>query len=453
MFEMSKVLLQLDRDGTPIKNSLVGTGTMGTYFAESICVTPGMTLDIVCDIIVEKAVKAMISAGIEESVIEVCETLEEAEKALKSGKKVATSDFRIACMAECIDVVCEATGVPDVYAAVGIEAINHKKHYVTMNIEGDVCVGHLMNMWAKSAGVVYTGIYGDEPGSAMLQYYEAVSTGLEVIAVGRSDMGSSLLKWNKETVTVELAKHGKTYENASIYASFCDGSKTNEECCTIANAIGFRPDVRGMHGPSVSFEDFVQTVPKLLKSKSEGGILTNEGVVERICVPDDRMVSFMPDFIWVFAVVRCKTKGQKAFMLRNKGIFDGDVGVLYGPYHHGSVQAPIAIATAAINHRAVVAPLEGRTRAADVVTMAKADLQENMVIDEIGGYLSTGRIECASITRKERLLPFALAAGTKVVRDIPKEGFLTYDDVEFPGKPSLIYELRILQDRLFGDMY
>lgn len=454
MFELSKELEKLDLDGTPIRVALIGTGTMGTGFAECVSCAIGMKVDLICDLRLDHAMKAMLASGANEHNIVECETLADAEKALADNKKVITKDYKIACSAKQIQCVYEATGVPDVYALAGIECINHRKHYITMNVEGDVCVGHLMNMWARNAGIIYTGIFGDEPGSAMREYYEAKALGFEILAVGRSDMGGSKLEWNRDSIVPEMKKHNCNYENTSIYASFCDGSKTNEECCMMANACGFRPDVRGMHGPYVEWADFAVKVPELLRPKAEGGILNHTGVIEKIGVPGDvNTVATSPNFIYTFCVVRCKTAAQKDFMVEQHGVKDSDVGLFYSPYHYGSVQAPLTVATAVIDHRAVVNPLEGSSRACDVVTMAKMDIKAGTVIDEIGGYHTTGRVECPSITRNERLLPFALAHGAKVVRDVPKGGFLTLDDIEFQGKPNMIHQMRMLQDRLFTDMY
>jgi predicted homoserine dehydrogenase-like protein len=105
-----------------------------------------------------------------------------------------------------------------------------------------------------------------------------------------------------------------------------------------------------------------------------------------------------------------------------------------------------------IDHRAVIAP-KGDKRAADVITMAKKDLEVGEIIDQIGGLCTAGRIEVASISRNQNLLPFALAAGAKVKTVIPKGGFLTYADVEFQDNQALMLQLRKLQDKLFGDLH
>ncbi len=454
MCELNKCLEKLDMEGTPIRTALVGAGSMGSPLVAQIQQAPGMEIDIVVDLKLENAMRALTEyAGIDQSRIAVCDSIAETEKALKSGKKVCSSNLEVAWGTKSIDVVCEATGYPAAYANISLNALRNKKHVVTLNVEGDVCIGHILKMFADNAGVIYTGIYGDEPGSAMLLYYEAVSLGFKVVAMGRSEMGGGNIEWNKETIKKPLRDTGrdKIQFNTAMYASFCDGSKTNEECCMMANATGLRPDVRGMHGPYVSYEDFTLEVPRLMQLKKDGGILDHIGVVERIKPPGDAPVGIGPNFIWQFVVVGPTTPYQKRAM--NRGMKEGvNNRVFYSCYHLISVQAPITIAEAMIDHRAVIAP-QGNKRAADVITMAKKDLEVGEIIDEIGGFCTTGRIEVASISRKEKSLPFALAAGAKVKRPVPKGGFLTYDDVEFQGDPSLIFQLRKLQDQLFGDLH
>lgn len=454
MFGLHKVLEKRALDNTPISVSLVGVGTMGTVFAQSLSMTTGIDLCIICDLRTEEAIKVFESTGAPSSKIEVCKSVDEANAAIKCGKKVVTSDISVATSAEQVEAVCESTGVPAVYAQTGISAIQNRKHFITMNVEGDVCVGHLMNNWAKQAGVVYSGIYGDEPGSAMLQHDEAKLIGLDVIAVGRTDMGGSNLCWNKESIKPEMERLGICYNNTAIFASFCDGSKTNEECCAIANATGLPPDIRGMHGPKFNdWNEIATRSPGVFRTKEEGGILGMRGVTDYIANDIIKAEPWHPFFIWTFAVVKARTQGQTEWIVREGGIVEGEYGLLYGPYHRGSAQAPVTVAVAVVDKRPVIAPLEGSKRTADCITLAKKDLSAGEVIDEIGGFCTVGRIEKASITRAGRLLPFALAKGTVVKRDIPMGTWLTYDDVEFAGEPSLLLNLRRVQDAMFGDLW
>lgn len=451
MFELNKKLEAREAAGNPIRIALIGVGTMGTLFACTVGQAPGMEITIVADLKLESAKEAQIKAGAKEEDIVIVSTIEEAEAAFKAGKRMITKDLKIACALSGIEAVYESTGMPEVWARTGFEAINHKKHFLTMSVEGDVCAGTLMAQWAKNAGVVYSGTYGDEPGSAMLQYYEAKALGFEVLAIGRSDQGGTDIKWNKETVVPEVKKANGTYKNMAIMASFWDGSKANQECTMMANATGLCPDVRGMHMPCVEpGPEFVQKVPGLLQDKAHGGILEKEGVVELIADPRKLGVCRHPDHIWVFVVVRCKSPEHINWLVTAKGVYEGDVGMFYCPYHMGSVQSPITVAKAVLEGVAVCAPMEKRS--ADSITMAKRDLKAGHIIDEIGGFDTTARIEKASIVRKENLLPFALACGAKLKRDIKKEEYITYDDVEFPEN-TLLLQMRRMQETLFEDLH
>lgn len=459
MFGLYEKLEELDRQGKPIRVALIGAGAMGAPCVGQIELAPGMEMDVVIDINLDNARKAFRWAGVPEADVVVCETAEEVDQALAGGKKAISKELSLAWTRPSTDVVVEVTGVPRLYAEVGLKTIQAKKHYITFNVEGDVCVGHLMRMLADNAGVVYSGIYGDEPGCAMLLYSEARSLGMEVVALGRSDMGGGDIKWNKESIKAPLRRDGTPDEvletmNTAIFASFCDGSKTNEECTMMANATGLRPDTRGMNRPVVAHEEFALKVPDLMKLKKDGGVLDHTGVVECI-LPDEPEDTIFPKRwdrgIWEFCVV--KTPQYLMNMSELGGNYSGDTPnlLLYMPYHYVYIQAPITVATAVIDGRAVVAPLKAG-RVADSITMAKKDLAVGEVIDEIGGFCATGRIELASVTRKERLLPFALAHGAKMVKAVPAGGFVTWDDVVFEGEPTLIMALRKMQDQLFVDL-
>ena len=104
------------------------------------------------------------------------------------------------------------------------------------------------------------------------------------------------------------------------------------------------------------------------------------------------------------------------------------------------------IARAVLFDDAAVAPLGAPL--VEVVTTAKIDLKAGETLDGIGWYMTYGEAENADITHKERLLPMGLAEGCKLIRDVPKDQALTYDDVELPaGRKCDV--LRAEQDKMF----
>ena len=46
--------------------------------------------------------------------------------------------------------------------------------------------------------------------------------------------------------------------------------------------------------------------------------------------------------------------------------------------------------------------------------------------------MTYGQCENADTARQENLLPMGLAEGCRLVRDVPKDRVLTYEDVELP---------------------
>ncbi len=89
--------------------------------------------------------------------------------------------------------------------------------------------------------------------------------------------------------------------------------------------------------------------------------------------------------------------------------------VLYRPYHLTSLETPITIYDACVNHKATIAPTEGMV--AETIAIAKKDLKIGDKLDGIGGYTVYGSLETYEIAREQRLLPIGLIdKNTKVVK-------------------------------------
>ena len=471
MFGINDALRERESQKGPIRVAIIGAGTMGGYMVHQLMTAKGMNPDIVIDVNVERARSALTKAGIAESVLKFCHTPAEVATTIKEGKYAYSGLAELAWTTPEIDVVVEATGNPFVYAHIAFNSIFKKKHLVSFNVEGDVVIGHILKMFADNAGVVYTGVHGDEPGVVKALYDEADALGFEILAAGRHDYGGGDIKWNKNNANEYLKrfKAASVQGNLALFASFIDGSKTNEECAMIANATGLSPDVRGMHGPEVSFAEFPTRVPQLLDAKKNGGILHQTGVVERILPAEG------PDAqpVWCFVVVRVVNELQRVFMSDMAGmgnlagslnpgtggmtkaqlLDDGSggpaqAGIFYTPYHYVAIQAPISIAQAVIYNRPTIAPI-GRKRFADVMALTKEDLKTGDIIDEIGGECVAGRVDKARVVRDGGYLPFGLAWGARVLRNINAGEYLRWDDVALRDDRALIVQLRRLQDTLF----
>ena len=111
--------------------------------------------------------------------------MSEAEQAIRKGKYVVTEDFEVVTKVLPVNVVIEATGVPEIGAHAAFQSIHNGKHIVMLNVETDATVGPILKSMADSAGVVYTASAGDEPGAIKELYDFADAMGFDIVAVGK----------------------------------------------------------------------------------------------------------------------------------------------------------------------------------------------------------------------------------------------------------------------------
>lgn len=127
----------------------------------------------------------------------------------------------------------------------------------------------------------------------------------------------------------------------------------------------------------------------------------------------------------------------------------GPLYSFYTPYHLCHFEVPFSAARAVLFQDAVLAPLGAPM--VEVITTAKTDLRAGDTLDGLGGYMTYGQCENAETAGGERLLPIGVAEGCTLKRDIPKDGVLTYADVELPAG-RLIDRLRAEQETRFTSM-
>lgn len=427
---MNKKLIQLAKQDKYIKVAIVGAGKMGKGLINQMSRINGMIPALVVNRNGEKGIKALMSAGIARENIVFTNSLKEINVALEKGKYVVSEDMNLVGRANDIQAVVDATGVPEVGAELSLDAINNKKHIIMLNVEADSVVGPILYKYAQEAGVIYTGTAGDEPGAVMELYDFAMGLGFEVLAIGKGKNNPIDLEANPDKVYEEAVKKGL---KPHMLTGFIDGTNTMIEMSCMANATGFVPDVRGGHGVVSNIEDLTS----FMKLKEEGGILNKYGIV-------DYVMGIAPGVFLIFTTKLEEVHNQLEYL--NMG--PGPNYVLYRPYHLTSLETPITIYDACINHKATIAPTEGIV--AETVTIAKKDLKPGDSLDRIGGYTVYGSIEEYEKAKSENLLPIGLInENTKVLKDIKKGEFITYDMVELDTSTS-IYKLRQIQNREIG---
>jgi predicted homoserine dehydrogenase-like protein len=446
---LSSLLAQRERDENPIRVGLIGSGKFGTGLVAQVSKMRGMEVKAIADINLESAKEAFGAGGYSTNETYVVQNGNGLDDAMASGKRAITDNAHLVTGSDQIDVVVDATGIPSVGARSAHDAIANNKHIVMVNVEADVTVGPYLKRLADAAGVVYSLVDGDQPGSTMNMVDWASSLGFEIVAAGR---GTIMLGDDREglpdTVPTRFGFSDEMISrrkiNFKMYNSFRDGTKAQVEMTALSNMAGLPPDVRGMHEPSVNIGD----IARVLSSKDEGGVLNSTGVVELAnSVADDGTTALEnPLNMGVFVVIRTDHPFIQEDLKGYIGIEGGNGKnfLLYRPYHLVAVEAPITIAKAALFGLPTGAPI-GHT--SDVIAVAKKDLKVGEVLDGGGGYTVSGMIERADVSMSEGLLPLGLSSGATMTSDVVKGSAISYGDVTITD--SFIHRIRKMQDSTF----
>ncbi|MFZ7942073.1 NAD(P)H-dependent oxidoreductase [Neobacillus sp. 19] len=407
-------LLQRERENAPIRVGVIGAGQMGFGMIAQISNIPGMIVAGVCDVNVEAAQRAADFYN---------------SKASKRNPVIVTSDFREVIQSPTVEVIVDATGVPEVGANISLETLRSKKHLVLLNVEVDITIGSVMYQMFNNAGLVYTGSAGDEPAATLELYEFAKTMGFEVLVAGKGK-NNKLNPLSNPDVCAAEAKQKQM--SAHMLAAFQDGTKTMAEMNLLSNATGFLPDKVGMHGVSAT----VQDVADKLDLKENGGVLDSFGVVEYV----DGLAP------GVFVIVKSDLEPVD-HELRYLKVGKGPHYTLYRPYHLASLETPITIAKAVLQHDSSIHPIGAPI--SETVAVAKRDIKAGETLDGIGGYSVRGVLETHVDMTVNGHIPIGLISGKVVVKkDIKLGQFLTLDDVELDSSTT-VWKLRSLQDQLF----
>jgi predicted homoserine dehydrogenase-like protein len=426
MNALNERLWTLEAQGTPVVVGLIGVGQMGQEILCTVRRMRGVTIPIVADVTFERARIAYQMAGLAAERVVCTNDLSEAQRAWEADRFIATTDWRLVTELPPVQAVVDATGSPELGVVIAQAAIRAQKHLVMMNVECDVTVGAGLKQLADTAGVVYTLAAGDEPAAILELYRFATALGFEVVCAGKG-------KNNPLDVTATpdaLARRAQARDmSPRMLCEFVDGSKTAVEMCSVANATGLVPDVRGMHGAPATR----QTLHHVFCPQDQGGVLTRSGVV-------DFAIGVHPGVFVVFTTDQPRLK---------QGLIQRDMGpgpnyLLFRPYHLCSIEVPLTCAQAVIYHESSGHPRPQPV--AECLAVAKRDLKAGQALDAIGEYCYRGSIDTVEAARAENLLPLGLAKGGVLKRDVPLGQAIRYDDLaELPETP--LAQMRRTQDR------
>lgn len=411
----SQFLADREASGEPIRIGLIGIGQMGAGIVSQSATIPGLQIAALADIDTVRATHALARLGSRDSV--TIDNAEAGAEAMAAGRTVVTAEAELVAHLP-VDVIVEATGIPEVGVRVGFAAALARKHLVSMNVEADVTIGRLLRRLFGLAGSVYTIGAGDEPAVAWGLVDLCRTIGLEVVAAGKGKNNPLRPGATAHDVRGEAARKKM---NPRMLAAFLDGTKTMCEMTALANATGLEIDVPGMHGPNADTKDLVS----VFRPESEGGLLSRAGVVDYV------QGDVAPG---VFVVIRAEDPDVAAD-LEYLNIGSGPYFALTRPFHLANLEVPVSIVEAVKGGRPT---LVGEHHMAEVGATAKRDLSPGDPISGIGGDEVYGYTWGAGDAAARNLIPLGLTEKATIAKHIEAGTPLTFDDVEIDESSVLV---------------
>jgi len=437
------LLCKRAEEGKPIRVGIIGAGRYGAMYLAQSRFIPGIQIVAIADLDVEKARKSLLNSGYDAGSIVVVKSGSEINDAAKRGKISLTADSDKLIQSE-LDVVIEITGTVEAATKHAWCALDSGKHVVMVSAEADALVGCALQKKAEERKVVYSFGYGDEPAELCEMVDWARSSGFKVACVGKYIEYTPEKRhcnpsnvWDFKGYPKELSSQ----LNAKMFSSFVDGTKTLTEACCAANASGLVPPWGGMKFPPLEYDQ----MPNMLRPKSEGGILDSCETVE---VPSNYYHDGRPvtkHLRWgVFITFKACSDYAAGFLtdFRNEKrvmVDDtGHYGLMYRPTHILGLELNKSVASVGLFGLPTGCP-EGFT--ADMVAVAKKDLQPGESLDGPGAYTTYGQLVPAKESLQRQYLPTGFSEKVKVIRPVKKDTILTYADVSI-DESLFSYKLR-----------
>jgi predicted homoserine dehydrogenase-like protein len=427
MIIIDNKLKKRELNKNPIKVGVIGAGEMAKGLINQITRhTPGMVVAATFNRSLIRPKEIYKIAGI--SHYEIVATISEFQKAIDANTPVITQNIDLLIKGEGLDILVDMTGSIEFSAKLTIDAINNKRDILSFNAELDGTLGPILKYKADKAGVKYSVAEGDQPGVTLNLYRFVKGLGFEPLVCG--NIKGMLDEYRNPSTQKNFAEQ---WGMSPIMATnFADGTKVSFEQACIANATGMKVAKRGMYGyESKEHVDDLTDLYDVDELKELGGIV-------------DFIVGAKPG-PGVFVYATSDDPLSVKYLEYNK-LGKGPLYSFYIPYHLLFFEIPISIARM-VEFDDIIVAAKGAP-VVEVITVAKEDLKKGDMIDEIGGYKTYGICENTDIARKDNLLPMGLADGCKLLKDIPKDGIVTFDDVELPAN-RLCNRLWLEQKELF----
>jgi predicted homoserine dehydrogenase-like protein len=449
----------------PVLAGLAGGGEFGLSLIAQSERMDGLKIRAVVDRDVARVVATMTSAGM---AARACADTVAARAAWDAGA-IAVCERIEDLLALPVEILVEATGDAEAGARHALAAIEAGRGVAMVSKEAECVVGPALARRARTAGVPYTLVDGDQPSLLVGLVSWARVLGLRIVAAGKSseydyvfDPARGTVRWTDREVEAPAIADLWHLDGADLATTLAARAaalsalpqRTVPDFCEmnlVANATGLVPDRPDFHAP------FARTpeLPDVYIGRRDGGVLADlaDGAPGAIDVfnclrrPDE--ASFAGG---VFVVVELADQ-RTGRLFRGKGIpvARGDRhALIYNPSHLLGVEAPISILAAArLDHATIDADYRP---VCDLVARAGRDLAAGHSLAIVGNRHAIPDIVPELLphaeARRQGALPYYMAAGLRTARAVPQGQLLTMEDVPAPSG-STLWMLRAEQDGIW----
>jgi len=411
MFIVDTKLKERANSNNPIRVGITGAG----FAAKSVLNLiekhiPGMTVTVVCNRTTDHALSLYQFVGIQN--VKVADSPTTIDKAVGSDGYAVTNDYESLCQCNAVDIIVEITGSIEYGANVLLEAFKNGKDVLSFNAELDSTVGPILSVYAKRAGVLYSGSDGDQPGVTMNLFRYVQSIGLEPLLAG--NVKGLHDPYRNPDTQAEFAKSWGI--GADKATAFADGTKLCMEQTCVANAVGFKVAKRGMLGYEHrgGHIDEMTSMYDIDMLKSYGGII-------------EYALGAKPGpGVFIYATTDDPFIKHQLKYLK---LGEGPLYSFYTPYHLCFSDVPNSIARV-VDFRDCVFRFDDKPTV-EVVSIAKKDLKVGDKLDGYGKFTVYGECENSELVQAENLLPIGLADNVSLNKNISKDSPIGFKDIDY----------------------
>ncbi|MDJ0942172.1 MAG: homoserine dehydrogenase [Kiloniellales bacterium] len=445
----------------PLRAALVGAGAFGRTLLTQSRRLAGLSIQVLCDLDPGRAIATAKAAGFDDDEILRAGPGGDTGAELVPGRILITDDAD-ALAGLPVDLLVEATGQPEAGARHALAAIGAGQHVAMVTKETDIVVGPILARLAAEAGRSYTLVDGDQPSLLIKLCAHLRTLGFPIVAAGKAtehdvvadpSLGTAECR-GQRLDTPNLRRFWELDPDAvaatlSGRADCLAGAirQTVPDLCElgiVANWSDLAPDRPEMHAPFLRPGE----LPEVFRETDGGGILACAGrVAAFVCLRRRDELGFAGG---VFAVVDCDP--ELGALLAAKGLpvsRDGRRLMVHNPVHLLGAEAAISLLETVEPRRRGPLP---RPRV-DLAGVTAEALTEGQVLALGERHALPGvapRLVPAAPLGPSAPLPYYLAAGARLRRDLAPGTTITLADVALP-EDSILLALRRRQDEAFRD--